>query len=106
MNGLDRKEWVLAHEAAEWLGKLEECGLETNEAFSQWISASPLHVKAFLIATSVDRLLDDIDPHKRIDVLSSIADAPAVVALRDAAITPTSTHSIAARPTKGRKRLR
>ncbi len=88
MNGLQRAELTLAHEAAEWLDKLEEQGSQAHAAFAEWITASPLHIKAFLNVKSVDRLLDGIDPDKSVDVDRLIAGAePVVVPLRESAIS-------------------
>jgi len=96
MNGNHHKEWALACEAAEWLDKLEERGTEAHAAFAEWITASPLHIKAFLNLTSVNRLLDGIDPHKLIEVDQLIAKNASVVPLRDAAIVPSSTRPVTA----------
>lgn len=56
-------------QASEWLTALED-GLEPRErtAFAAWLSESPLHVRDFLNATAVDRLLERIDRDRRIDI--------------------------------------
>lgn len=68
MNGTQQAEQALAHEAAEWLDRLQENSSETRAAFAKWLTTSPLHVKMFLELSSVDRLLDALDREQMIDV--------------------------------------
>jgi transmembrane sensor len=67
MNAQRQKTFDLALEAAQWLGRLQESATAENPAFMKWLTASPLHVQAFLNVSAVAVLLSKVDPEKRID---------------------------------------
>src|SRR5262245_58873467 len=54
----------VAEQAAEWLLILEEDQAKDREAFADWLTQSPQHVGAFLRASALDSLLDEVD-HER-----------------------------------------
>src|SRR5688572_7322846 len=67
MNAQRQKTFDLALEAAQWLGRLQESATAEYSAFTKWLTASPLHVQAFLNVSAVEVLLSKVDPEKRID---------------------------------------
>jgi len=58
----------VAEQAAEWLLLLEDPRPEDRESFADWLSRSPLHVSAFLRASAVDSLLDEVDSEGRLEL--------------------------------------
>lgn len=58
----------IAEQAAGWLLELETGGTPEQEAFRRWVGESPLHVEAFLWASSVDELLTHVDPAREIAI--------------------------------------
>jgi transmembrane sensor len=58
----------IAEQAAEWLLILEQRRMEDEEAFSEWLKRSPLHVGAFLRASAVDQLGAEIDRSREIPI--------------------------------------
>lgn len=60
----------VAEQAALWYTLFEgEPQAVDHAAFVQWISESPLHVRAFLNVTATDRLLETIDPEHQLQIL-------------------------------------
>ena len=59
----------ISDQAAEWY-TLFEGGARAQEraAFTKWIMESPLHLRAFLNVTAVDRLLEAADPDRHIEI--------------------------------------
>lgn len=68
MQSQRRQALDLAREAVQWLDRLDENGAAEYPAFTEWLMASPLHVKAFLNASAVEDSLESLDPHRKIDV--------------------------------------
>ena len=80
---------AIQSEAAEWVLRLDEAALtlSARTELLRWLKQSPQHIEEFLFATAAWRDLDDIDPQKRLDVNTLIAEAESnVVALGDRAI--------------------
>jgi transmembrane sensor len=59
---------TIAEQAAAWLVELETGGAPEEEKFRQWIAESPLHIEAFLWASSVDTLLAGVDPERELEI--------------------------------------
>ena len=79
---------AIQSEAAEWVLRLDEeqLSLPARTELLRWLKQSPQHIEEFLFATAAWRELDDIDPQKRLDVDSLIAEAESnVIALDDKA---------------------
>lgn len=70
------RDLALAREAAAWLDRLDTDEGAASVGFVKWITASPLHVDAFLNVTAVDSLLGGVDRGRRIDVATLIASLP------------------------------
>lgn len=47
------REERIAAEAVEWIDKLQEGSTDSREAFADWITQSPDHIREFLAATAV-----------------------------------------------------
>ncbi len=72
----------IGEQAVEWLLVLEEATPETRQRFGDWLLESPLHVQAFLRASTMDALLERADPRRAlaIDVhAATCGDTPDIV---------------------------
>src|SRR5690349_12360191 len=78
-------------EAAEWLDQLENNPEADREAFQRWLARSPKHVEAVLNVTALDRVFDDLDPDREIDVRTFVAEAQRTVVPLQAALQPAGT---------------
>ena len=79
---------AIQSEAAEWVLRLDEerRTLPARTELLRWLKQSPQHIEEFLFATAAWREFDDIDPQKRMDVDSLIAEAEGnVITLGDEA---------------------
>lgn len=65
---VQREERSVGEQAAEWLLILETGGDEERRRFSEWIAKSPLHVEAFLKASTMDTLLNRVDAGRSVRV--------------------------------------
>jgi transmembrane sensor len=59
---------TIAEQAAEWLMILEEDRPQDREAFADWLRGSPMHVGAFLRASAVERMVEQVDPERGIEI--------------------------------------
>jgi ferric-dicitrate binding protein FerR (iron transport regulator) len=57
-----------AEAAAHWVLTLEHCSQAEKQAFAQWLFASELHAREFVLAVMCDRALRRIDPQRRLSV--------------------------------------
>jgi len=53
-----------AEEAAEWLAVLDAANPEERARFARWITESPLHLREFLLMTSLENELYCLDPKR------------------------------------------
>jgi len=56
------EELRIAEEAAEWLAELDAANPEQRARFARWITESPLHLREFLLMTSLESELHGLDP--------------------------------------------
>ncbi len=67
-----RKEEIrrVLEQAAEWFTLFEEGAGSADEqaAFSRWMTESPLHVRAFLNVSAVDRMVEAADPGRELGI--------------------------------------
>jgi transmembrane sensor len=74
MRDLDRQISSLrAHQASAWVSALAKLDTEQYEAFIAWLKESPLNVREFLLAHSLEQTLDQLDAQHRIDIDSLLA---------------------------------
>ncbi len=64
----EREARSVGEQAAEWLLILEDGHPQDREAFCEWIAKSPLHIEAFLRASTMDTLLSRVDPQRTVPV--------------------------------------
>jgi transmembrane sensor len=66
MNANQEMEKTLAHQASQWVtvlrGKASRAELA---AFAEWLKTSPRHIREFLLMTSLEKELHQIDPERR-----------------------------------------
>jgi len=60
----NREELRIAEEAAEWLAVLDAANPEQRASFARWITESPLHLREFLLMTSLESELHRLDPKR------------------------------------------
>jgi transmembrane sensor len=78
--GRDGRERALAaQQAAEWLDRLSTADRREKKEFVTWLRASPLHVRAVLLALHYEDLLHDLHRTRPVDVEELIRDAQEVV---------------------------
>lgn len=70
------EETRIAEEAAEWLAIIESGDPEKHARFSRWIAESPLHLREFLLISSLDNELRRLGPQsgaQREEILSWVS---------------------------------
>lgn len=86
-----------AQQASAWVSALAKPDADRHKAFIAWLEESPLNVREFLLAYSIDQSLDQLDSQRRVDIDSLLAQInPRVTSLpvADAAVRqPESTHA-------------
>jgi transmembrane sensor len=69
MGDLDRQiENLRAQRASAWVSALAVPDTEQHEACIEWLKESPLNVREFLLAYSIDQSLDQLDSQHRVDI--------------------------------------
>jgi transmembrane sensor len=66
----------IAEQAAEWLHALEAGEGDVQNAFADWLRASPRHVEEFLLLTASEQATNGIDAGHTIDIDQLIAELP------------------------------
>jgi transmembrane sensor len=63
----------VTEQAAEWFTLFEDGtgSAEERAAFSKWMTESPLHVRAFLNVSAVDRMVEGVDPEQELAIVST-----------------------------------
>jgi transmembrane sensor len=82
------EERLMAERAADWLRRLEDGDVKERAAFMAWLKESPRHVREVLLAATWDKVLDSLDPEKRIDIGELTAKGANTVALEPQAAGP------------------
>jgi transmembrane sensor len=89
---------AVAEHASAWLEMLAEgAGPRERAAFAAWLTESPVHVREFLNMAALDRLLDGIDPERRMAVEGDRA-RPRIVPLAPQPARPRSPVTRRGRP--------
>src|SRR5689334_11972715 len=83
----EREARSVGEQAAEWLLRLEDGLPEDREAFAEWVARSPLHIDAFLRASTMDTLLSRVDPQRSVAIekLGELRDVTDLQSDRDSA---------------------
>lgn len=86
MRDLDQQIGSLrAQQASAWVGALSKPDNQRHREFVAWLKESPLNVREFLLAYSIEQSLDQLDTQRRYDIDSLLAQIdPRVVRLRGA----------------------
>ncbi len=80
-----QSEYAIAAEAAQWHARQGHLSPREQCAFSEWLKASPRHVREFLMVETLADELRHVDPQRRHDVEALLAAPPDdIVALPDA----------------------
>jgi transmembrane sensor len=83
MKPLNAMDLRIAEEAADWLMRLEECAPgHSRSEFVAWLKHSPRHMEEFLLVSAAYRAMQDVDPDRRIDVESLVANGTAADVVR------------------------
>jgi transmembrane sensor len=73
MSAHREEELLVAERAADWLRRLKTADGAERAAFVAWLRESPRHVREILLATTWDKVLDAVDPQRRVDLDALIA---------------------------------
>jgi len=76
MDDLQEEAERVANELADrWVRTLDPGSEQSRTDFVRWLKASPLNVRAMLMAVALDQLLNHIDPQRAIDVEAWVREA-------------------------------
>jgi transmembrane sensor len=74
MRDLDRQiDNLRARQASAWVSALAKPGAGQHAEFVAWLKESPLNVREFLLAYSIDQGLSQVDPQRRCDIEALLA---------------------------------
>jgi len=79
MKPISRSEQAIAAEAAEWHVRQKQLGPQEQQAFAEWLKASPRHLREFLIMETLGESLNHIDPQRRLDADAGLVRSPGEV---------------------------
>jgi transmembrane sensor len=68
-----------AEQASAWISALAKPDHDQHQAFIAWLKESPLNVREFLLAYSIEQSLDELDSHHRVDIDALLAQINPVV---------------------------
>jgi transmembrane sensor len=80
-----------AQQASAWVSALAKPDHDQHQAFIAWLKESPLNVREFLLAYSIEQSLDELDSQRRVDIDALLAQiSPVVTTLphADGAVAP------------------
>jgi transmembrane sensor len=85
MNTRSQGDQVAVAEAARWHARREQLDAEGRKEFTQWLKASPRHMREFMIMETLSDALRHVDPERKHDAHALLAEAETeVVRLHDA----------------------
>lgn len=83
-----------AQQASAWVSALAKPDSDQHRTFVAWLKESPLNVREFLLAYSIEQTLDQLDSQRRIDIDSLLAQINPRVTRLPIGTTPRQPESI------------